>query len=323
MQSLKGRIRKAYHPAHGGPEPVETPPLKKPLIANKPVARPDPAPSRWSYRLQRLMLTPLFRLSLRVGLPMLATFGIATAWFADEGRRDAFNLAIADMRASIEERPEFMVKVMAVDGAGEEVAEDIREILPVEFPISSFHLDLDHMRDTIAGLDAVENVSLRIKPGGTLHVQVKERVPAVIWRSALGLELLDGGGFRVAPLLHRADRPDLPVIAGEKANEAVEESLSLMAAAAPLASRFRGLERIGERRWDVVLDRGQRIQLPTENPVQALERVIAMDQAMNLLERDLAAVDLRLPQRPTLRMNNNAVEELRRIKATELGVEAQ
>lgn len=323
MQSLKGRIRRAYHPAHGGPEPITAPPLKKPLVATKPETRPDPAPSRWSYRMQRLMLTPLFRLSLRVGLPVLATFGIATAWFADAERRDALNLAISDMRAAIEERPEFMVKLMAVDGAGEEVAEDIREILPVTFPISSFHLDLDQMRDTIAGLDAVRKVSLRIKPGGTLHVQVTERVPAVIWRSALGLELLDGQGFRVAPILARADRPDLPVIAGQQANRDVGEALSLISAAAPLATRFRGLERVGERRWDVVLDRGQRILLPPENPVQALERVIAMDGAMDLLERDLAAVDLRLPERPTLRMNDNAVEELRRIRATELGVEAQ
>ena len=317
MRSLKGRITRAYHPAHGGPEPQPV------LAAPKRVTRVDPAPSRWSYRMQRLMLTPMFRLALRGGLPLVVTFTAATIWFADQDRRDALNTTLNDMRASIEERPEFMVKVMAVDGAGEEVAEDIREILPVEFPISSFHLDLDHMRDTIAGLDAVERVSLRIKPGGTLHVQVTERVPAVVWRSALGLELLDGRGFRVAPLMARSDRADLPVIAGEGADKVVGEALALIAAAAPLTTRFRGLERIGERRWDVVLDRGQRILLPTDKPVQALERVIAMDGAMDLLERDLAVVDLRLPERPTLRMNENAVEELRRIKATELGVEAQ
>ena len=35
-------------------------------------ARPDPAPSRLKYRMERLMLTPLFRLLLRFGLPRLA-----------------------------------------------------------------------------------------------------------------------------------------------------------------------------------------------------------------------------------------------------------
>ena len=34
--------------------------------------------------------------------------------------------------------------------------------------------------------------------------------------------------------------------------------------------RVRGLERMGERRWDVVLDHGQRIMLPQDRPVPAL-----------------------------------------------------
>jgi cell division protein FtsQ len=76
---------------------------------------------------------------------------------------------------------------------------------------------------------------------------------------------------------------------------------------------------MGERRWDVVLDRGQRILLPETDSVQALERVIAMDQAVDMLERDLVAVDLRLPNRPTLRMTDGAVQELIRIRAIEAG----
>ena len=158
----RSRIHRAYHPAHGGPEP-------KPLPHPAPRPKADPAPSRWAYRMQRLMLTPLFRQGLRLGLPLAAAFLIGSIYFASDTRREAFNQTLSDMRDAIEQREEFMVKLMQVDGAGEEVAQDIREILPVEFPVSSFHLELDHMRDTIAGLDAVERVSLRIKPGGVLQ----------------------------------------------------------------------------------------------------------------------------------------------------------
>ena len=97
------------------------------------------------------------------------------------------------------------------------------------------------------------------------------------------------------------------------------EALDLIAAAEPLSARLRGLVRMGERRWDVVLDRDQRIMLPETEAVQALERVIAMDQAVDMLERDLVAVDLRLPHRPTLRMTGGAVQELLRIRAIEAG----
>ena len=204
----------------------------------------DPAPSRWAWRMQRLMLTPGFRLMLRAGVPFCVTLLAGTVYLADDARRTAITDAVADARRAVEERPEFMVKLMQVDGAGEEVAQDIREILPVEFPVSSFHLELDHMRDTIAGLDAVERVSLRIKPGGVLQVDVTERIPAVVWRSAQGLELLDDGGFRVAQLKSRYDRLDLPVIAGADADKHVDEALRLISAAAPVSGRLRGLERI-------------------------------------------------------------------------------
>ena len=82
----------------------------------------------------------------------------------------------------------------------------------------------------------------------------------------------------------------------------------------PLGNRLRGIVRIGERRWDVVLDRGQRVLLPETGSVQALERVIALSQAQDVLARDLAAVDMRLAARPTIRMNMAAVEEWWRIQ---------
>jgi cell division protein FtsQ len=78
---------------------------------------------------------------------------------------------------------------------------------------------------------------------------------------------------------------------------------------------LRGLVRVGERRWDVVLDRDQRILLPEADPVPALERVIALDEATELLARDVAVVDMRNPSRPTLRLTAAAMEELRRLRA--------
>ena len=274
------------------------------------MTRPDPAPSRLKYRLERLMLTPLFWLVLRVGVPFGLAFGGASLWFAQEPNREAFLTFVNDIRTEIEQRPEFMVNLMAIDGASQSVAEDIREIIPQDFPVSSFELDLERLREIVVGLDAVKSASLRITQGGVLQVDVVERIPALVWRHAEGLELMDATGVMVGPLAARQDRADLPVIAGQGANKAVPEALALIAAAAPLQERMRGLVRMGERRWDVVLDRDQRILLPEAKPVQALERVIAMDQALDLLKHDIAVVDLRLPDRPTVRMSPEAMQTL-------------
>jgi|28_taG_2_1085356.scaffolds.fasta_scaffold00044_69 cell division protein FtsQ len=274
----------------------------------------DPAPSRLKYRLQRWMLTPGIRFGLRFGLP-LCLIGVAAAGFmADEGRRDMVWGTVHSIRASIEERPEFRVNVMAIDGAGTSVAADIREVVPLDFPVSSFDLDLEQIRDLIEGLDPVKTASVRIRPGGILQIDVEERQPALIWRSRDGLALLDETGAHVAELGRRSLHPDLPLIAGKGADQNAPEALRLVAAAKPLGARLRGLVRVGDRRWDVVLDRGQRIMLPEANPAQALERVIVVSEVKDLLERDVAVVDMRIAERPTVRMTQAAVEDWWRIR---------
>ncbi|SHL65597.1 cell division protein FtsQ [Roseovarius litoreus] len=285
------------------------------------VIRPDPAPSRWSYRLQRLMLTPGLRRLLRIGVPVTVMAAVAFAYFSDETRREAIALQLADLRDQIETRPEFMVDLLAVEGASEGVETDIREIFPYDLPASSFDLDLEHVREMIEGLPGVAKVDLRIRQGGVLMAEIVERQPVVLWRTREGLGGLDIEGIAVSELATRADRPDLPLIAGEGADKRVAEALEILRAAAPLEARVRGLVRMGERRWDLVLDRDQRILLPETNPVQALERVLVLNDVHDMLARDLVAVDLRLSGRPTIRMTPRAVEDWWRVTKMTIGTQ--
>jgi cell division protein FtsQ len=80
----------------------------------------------------------------------------------------------------------------------------------------------------------------------------------------------------------------------------------VLAAAAPVAERVRGLVRVGERRWDLMLTKGLRIMLPSERPVEAVEQAVALHRETRALDRDLVALDLRLPERPTLRLHPEA-----------------
>ena len=285
--------------------------------------RNDPAPSRLTYRLQRLMLTPLFRILLRVGVPFCVTFTVATVYLSDAGRQEAIQTAIADLRKQIETRPEFMVNELTVEGASAGVEDDIREIFPFDLPSSSFDIDLEHVRNMIVGLPAVAEASVRVRQGGVLVAQVKEREPVVVWRTWDGLGLVDKDGYVVSEIASRLERADLPVIAGKGGSKDVSGALDILQAAAPLGDRVKGLVRMGERRWDVVMDRGQRILLPETDAVQALERAMAMDGAVDMLSRDIAAVDLRLAQRPTLRLSAMASQEYWRIKAMETGDQRQ
>jgi len=279
--------------------------------------RRDPAPSRIRYRYQRLMLTPGFLKLLRVGVPVLLIGGMVAGWTAREANRQMVADAYNDMKSQIQQREEFLVKVMAVDGADETLSGDIRTVLPIEFPVSSFDINLEEMRQTVSALPAVASATLRVRPGGILQVTVTQRQPVAVFRGPDGLKLIDANGVLIQTIMTRADRSDLPLITGDGAREALEQGLEIYRVAGPLAPRMRGVVRMGERRWDVILDSGQRILLPTQNPVPAFERVVALNQAQDLLERDVAVVDMRHPARPTLRMSEQAVANLRQTSAAQ------
>lgn len=272
----------------------------------------DPAPSRWAYRVHRLMLTPYLRAFLRKGLPTLLLLGMVAVYFSHEPNRAALQSAITDLRNKFEDRPEFRVSLASVEGASDDLADAVRAKLAIKLPQSSFDIDLTAARLRIEALDAVKQADLRVRSGGVLQVVITERVPVAVWRTEDGLTLVDDTGHRVAGLLARTDRPDLPLIAGVGADRAIAEALDLIAAAGPLAPRIRGIVRMGERRWDIVLDRDQRILLPEKNPVRALERLLALDHVQDIMNRDLLTVDLRNDHRPVLRLTPFALGELRR-----------
>lgn len=292
-----------------------------PIAPVAPVAptRNDPAPSKWSYRFQRLMLTPVFRRALRIGVPFCLFLGLGMAYFGDQDRRDMITNAMADMRMEFQTRPEFMVGLMAIDGASEQVNDDIRQIAPIDFPISSFDLNLEVIRTRVVALASVRDASVRIRNGGVLQIDVAERVPVAIWRTRRGLELIDNEGVAVGRIATRGARENLPLIAGLGAATHLDEALALFHAAGPSVGRVRGMVRVGARRWDVILDRKQRIMLPESAPVQALERVMALSGAQDMLARDLAVVDMRLAGRATIRMNTEAAENWWQIREISTG----
>lgn len=279
--------------------------------------RRDPAPTRMAYRMQRLWLTPLFRVLMRVGLPAFLIVFALGVWLGNAERRAVLVGQVAAMRDTVAQRPEFLVGALSITGASPTLDKAVRELLGLKLPVSSFDLDLLAVQALIGTLDAVEKVEVKVVTGGVLEVSVVERQPALIWRHEGTLDLLDRKGKRVAQVLSRADRPDLPVIAGEGAGAASAEALALVAAAEPILPRLRGLERMGARRWDIVLDRNQRILLPAKEPVRALERLLALDKAEDLLKRDILTVDLRNQLRPSLRLAPNALRELRRAQGIE------
>jgi cell division protein FtsQ len=284
--------------------------------------RIDPAPSRLRYRLSRLARRKSLRKAVRLLTMPLIIAGVGW-WLAGQGALWVeVERMVLDARRSLEERPEFAVTRLEILGASEELEAELRGMLATRIPASSLALALDDIRREVEASPRVATAQATVAPGGALVVQLTERVPVALWRVGGKLKLIDKTGVVIAFADSRADRLDLPLIVGAGAERAVGEALALHQFARPLWPRLRGLVRVGERRWTVALDRGQVIYLPEKAPDAALSQAISLDYSDDLLSRDVAVIDLRNPARPVLRLTDEAMFELLRIRALVAGDEA-
>lgn len=278
----------------------------------------DPAPSKVSYRWQRLLLTPLFRAFLRTGVPILGLFVIGLYLLSNDQLKNDVTTRLSEARQSVQERPEFRIDLMHIEGASPNLAGIIRETAALRFPISTFELDLDSLRLRLEKLDGVKAARLQLSSGGVLNVKIDEREPVILWRNEKGLFILDMDGQRAGVATTRLDHKELPVVLGAGADQHVPEALGILQTAGPVENRVRGLMRIGERRWDLFLDRSQVIKLPEQNAVAALERILALHAVDQLLDRDITVFDFRDADRPVLRLSDQENARLRDVKSIKL-----
>ncbi|QDL90500.1 cell division protein FtsQ [Paroceanicella profunda] len=300
-------------------------PAPAPALAAAPPAprqKRDPAPSRIRYRLGRLWLRPWVRAAVRIWIPTLVLVGSGWLLFSRPETREALDTVYARAVDAVRERREFRLVGMSITGASEPLKAQIAEAVGVAFPVSSLDLDLAKVRDRVEALAAVREARVSVVGENVLALSVVEQQPAAILRDGDELALLDTDGHRIAQISDRAVRADLPLLLGTGAEQAVPEALALLRIARPIVSRLRGFVRVGERRWDIVLDRGQRIMLPEKGALSALERVIALQQAEDLLSRDATHIDMRDGERPVLRLTPYAIGEMNRSRtATPQGEE--
>lgn len=272
--------------------------------------RRDPAPSRLAFRLKRRWRSPAFRRVIMVQAPVGAALIALGGALAQPDFRQAAMDRFETLRGEIVARPEFAIRRIEVRGASPAVATTVRATLEPWIGASSLAADAAAIREAVGALGWVENAGARLVAPETLIVTVRERTPALVWRMGPDLMLLDRDGERIAPLAVRADRPELPLIAGVGAERAVADAQDVIAAAGGLAARIRGLVRIGERRWDVVFEDGPRVMLPASGGADAMSYVAALESGERVLSREVSHVDLRLDRRPTLRLTTDGVDGL-------------
>ncbi|HUS52400.1 MAG TPA: cell division protein FtsQ/DivIB [Thermohalobaculum sp.] len=293
------QVRRSAHPALRPASPV----------GRQPVVKKGPGPSKLSYRLSRAWAKPMLRNAVLVYLPLVALALVGWRVVANDEWRGMIEAKVAALIEQVAARPEFAVRDVIVAGGSVDLQAKVRRILDLQPGTSSLKLDVEELRLRVEALGPVERATVQFDPQGIMRVAVVERIAVVLFRDAhKDLVMLDKGGVEIGPAGPRADYPELPVIIGEGAPQRVGEVIELLAAAPEILPRLRALVRVGERRWDIVLDHDLLIKLPEIGSIEALSRIMALHYGEELLDRDIAVIDMRLPDRPALRMMPEAAE---------------
>ena len=270
----------------------------------------DPAPSIISYRLMRMMLIPRLRLIFTLGIPLLIIFCGTFLLFLNVNFKENIGALKKDLERTLVERPEFMIKVASVDGASDELAHEIREIMPLDFPLSYFDLDIKYLHHVLSDIPAVASAAIKVTVSGVLQINISERTPAFIWRKDDEISVIDEKGKFIRLANSRLDYPELPLVIGEAANLAIEDISSLMEDNQYFVDQVRAFVRVGERRWDLVLDNNLRIMLPQKGFLAAFDRLMVMSKSSSLFANQLSIIDMRLVERPTVRVGAVPVDSL-------------
>lgn len=165
--------------------------------------------------------------------------------------------------------------------------------------------DVDAARSRVESLPWVADATIRKLYPDTLEVAIGERTPFAIWQRGTTLSLVDHEGRLIADSVD--DRyAQLPMVVGDGAGPRAAEFTQMMAGFPTINTRLKAGVLVAERRWNVVLGNGVEILLPEAQPAAALAQLVALDEAKGLLDRDIAAVDMRLADRIVVKLSERA-----------------
>jgi cell division protein FtsQ len=172
-------------------------------------------------------------------------------------------------------------------------------------PILGF--SLEETRARIETIPWVEHATVERRLPGTVVVNLQERRPYAIWQNQGKFLLVDRAG-QVVTNQDVAQFRHLPLIVGLGAPGAAAELLDALRDRPALEEKVLASVRVGDRRWNLRIANGTDVMLPEGHEVVALDRLIQLQQDHAVLDRPLAAIDLRLPDRLVFRPKTDAKE---------------
>ena len=140
-----------------------------------------------------------------------------------------------------------------------------------------------------------------------LQIAITERRAFALWQRNGRVSVIADDGTVLQPFMEPRYR-GLPLVVGRGAERQAKDFIGLIDRYPEIRSALRASVLVAERRWNLRLTNGMDVRLPETDLQSALDRLVALDREKKLLSRDITTVDLRLPDRITVRLSDAAAQ---------------
>jgi cell division protein FtsQ len=277
----------------------------------RPVARDEP------HRVIALIETHLPR-RLGVATTVLILLGSLSLGVVKGGHLDDVLVSLSDTRNAAANAVGFRIVSVAISGRKQLTQDEVLAIGGVTGRSSLLFLDAATVRDKLkANPWIAEATVLKLYPG-QLQIDITERTAFARWQEDGRQAVIADDGAVLEPYVARRFMA-LPLVVGKGAETSARDFLTLLSKYPAVQSQIRAAILVGERRWNLRLTNGLDIRLPENDIGNALAMLTKLDSEDRLFSRDIVSVDMRLPDRLTVRLSEDAAkarEELFKDKKT-------
>ncbi|MGA8445034.1 MAG: FtsQ-type POTRA domain-containing protein [Roseiarcus sp.] len=255
---------------------------------------------RWRIRVDR----PAPR-KLEIALTVAVLLGAGLLGAERGGQLDAVTAQYGGVADWIACTLRLGVRMVTVSGATHMSERKILAIAGVDDKKSLPFFDVAQARARLEADPLIKQASVRKLYPNQIVIEIVERTPYAVWQKDGDVRAIAADG---APIdeVNDGRYADLPFVVGEGANGRVREFVALLDAMDELKPRVEAGVLVDQRRWNLRLKSGVDIKLPESDPEAAIAELLTLQRQSRILEKDVLALDFRVPGRVFARLSEEA-----------------
>jgi cell division protein FtsQ len=245
----------------------------------------------------------------RVGIitTALVLLGSTGLGIVKGGHVDEFVTAVSDARNALANAAGFRITTVVINGRKQLTQDEVLAIGGVNGRSSLLFLDAATVRERLKANPWIADATILKLYPGQLQIDIVERTAFALWQQDGRLSVIADDGVVLEPYVSRRFFT-LPLVVGKGAATRAKDFLALLDRYPQVRSVTKAAIFVGERRWNLRLKDGLDIRLPENDVGNALAMLSKLDREDRLFSRDIVAVDMRLSDRLTVQLSEDAAK---------------